>query len=593
MAAVRVESPNVTYTDEYIESRYVYQTTQVTSIIGKQADTSTDRTTIKPNPDGTPAAVYLAVPKESVYTFRTERKVPRLGVMLVGWGGNNGCTVTAMTLANRLRLSWHTKEGVQKANYFGSITQSSTVLLGNDAQDGSPVHVPIGAMLPMVDPNDIVFDGWDISSLNLADAMERSRVLDYHLQQQLRSHMENMRPRPSIYYPDFIAANQLDRADNIIVGDSKWEHVERLRQDIRDFKTSKQVDQVIVLWTANTERFCDIRIGLNETADELLASIRRSDPEVSQSTVFAVASILEGCSYINGSPQNTFVPGVIELADHHGVFIGGDDFKSGQTKFKSVVVDFLVSAGIKPTSIVSYNHLGNNDGKNLSAPEQFRSKEISKSNVVDDMVESNRILYEKDEHPDHCVVIKYVPYVGDSKRAMDEYVSEIAMGGHNTLVVHNTCEDSLLASPIILDLVILTELFQRVTFRVGVEQNYQRFNSVLSILSYLCKAPLVPQGTPLVNSLFRQRACIDNVMRACVGLAPINHMLLEHKHEILVSRKQHQPAENVELARNGHVIPDGVTDDATIQSSQTSAIQAKKLVINGHTSARNVINGHA
>jgi len=448
-------------------------------------------------------------------------------------------------------------------------------------------------MLPMVDPNDIVFDGWDISSMNLADAMERSRVLDYHLQQQLRSHMEKLRPRPSIYYPDFIAANQLDRADNIISGNSKWEHVERLRQDIRDFKTSKQVDQVIVLWTANTERFCDVRTGLNETADELLASIRRSDPEVSQSTVFAVASILEGCSYINGSPQNTFVPGVVELADRHGVFIGGDDFKSGQTKFKSVVVDFLVSAGIKPTSIVSYNHLGNNDGKNLSAPEQFRSKEISKSNVVDDMVESNRILYEKDEHPDHCVVIKYVPYVGDSKRAMDEYVSEIAMGGHNTLVVHNTCEDSLLASPIILDLVILTELFQRITFRVDEEQNFQRFNSVLSILSYLCKAPLVPQGTPLVNSLFRQRACIDNVLRACVGLPPINHMLLEHKHEILVSRKQQQRTVNVELSRNGHVIPDGVTDDATVQSSPTSAIQAKKLVINGHTSARNVLNGHA
>ena len=120
----------------------------------------------------------------------------------------------------------------------------------------------------------------------------------------------------------------------------------------------------------------DVRAGLNETADELLASIRKSDPEVSSSTVFAVASILEGCSYINGSPQNTFVPGVVELADRHKVFIGGDDFKSGQTKFKSVVVDFLVSAGIKPTSIVSYNHLGNNDGKNLSAPEQFRSKEV-------------------------------------------------------------------------------------------------------------------------------------------------------------------------------------------------------------------------
>merc|ERR1711966_440623 len=124
------------------------------------------------------------------------------------------------------------------------------------------------------------------------------------------------------------------------------------------------------------------------------------------------------------------------------------------------MVDFLVSAGIKPTSIVSYNHLGNNDGKNLSAPQQFRSKEISKSNVVDDMVASNRILYDEDEHPDHCVVIKYVPYVGDSKRALDEYTSEIFLGGRNTISMHNTCEDSLLATPLIYDLVILGELCQ-------------------------------------------------------------------------------------------------------------------------------------
>lgn len=133
---------------------------------------------------------------------------------------------------------------------------------------------------------------------------------------------------------------------------------------------------MIVLWTANTERFCEVRPGLNDSARALMQSIRRSEPEISPSTLFAVASILEGVAYINGSPQNTFVPGVIELAEQHHVFIGGDDFKSGQTKIKSVLVDFLVSSGIKPTSIVSYNHLGNNDGKNLSAPQQFRSKEV-------------------------------------------------------------------------------------------------------------------------------------------------------------------------------------------------------------------------
>lgn len=157
--------------------------------------------------------------------------------------------------------------------------------------------------------------------------------------------------------------------------------------------------------------------------------------------------------------------------------------------------------------------------------------QVSKSNVVDDMIQSNPVLYKKGEKPDHCVVIKYVPYVGDSKRALDEYTSEILMGGHNTIVVHNTCEDSLLAAPIILDLVIIAELCQRIQFKVASEFNseYFGFNSILSILGYLCKSPLVQEGTPVVNSLNRQRACIENVFRACLGLPPENNMLLEYK----------------------------------------------------------------
>merc|ERR1719453_1656239 len=258
-------------------------------------------------------------------------------------------------------------------------------------------------------------------------------------------------------------------------------HLEQIRADIREFKRRNGLDKV-VLWTANTERFASVQSGVNDTADNLMAAINANEPEVAPSTIFAVASILEGATYINGSPQNTFVPGVIELAETHNVMIGGDDFKSGQTKMKSVMVDFLVSAGIKPTAIVSYNHLGNNDGKNLSAPQTFRSKEISKSNVVDDMVASNPLLYEPEEHPDHVVVIKYVPYVGDSKRAMDEYTSEIFMGGKNTIAMHNTCEDSLLATPLRLDLVILAEICERIQIKAQGSNEWESFHSVLSLL---------------------------------------------------------------------------------------------------------------
>jgi len=305
--------------------------------------------------------------------------------------------------------------------------------------------------------------------------------------------------------------------------------VQKLRQDIREFKENNKLDKVIILWSANTERFCDVMEGINDTADNLLDAIKREEEEISPSTLFAVASILEGCTYVNGSPQNTFVPGAIELALRHDVPIAGDDFKTGQTKMKSVMVDWLISAGIKPVSIVSYNHLGNNDGKNLSAPQQFRSKEISKSNVVDDMVESNPLLYKEGEHPDHCVVIKYVPYVGDSKRALDEYTSQIFMGGHNTIVMHNTCEDSLLASPVILDLIILSEMCERISFKTGDMKEFERLHPVLSILSYLLKAPLVPKGTPVVNALMKQRQCLENIFKACVGLPPENNMLLEAK----------------------------------------------------------------
>ncbi|XP_070503970.1 inositol-3-phosphate synthase isoform X1 [Chironomus tepperi] len=506
---MEILSDKVRHSENYIECIYDYNTTFVEKSNGK----------------------IIVQPITKKIDVRTERKVPKTGVMLVGMGGNNGSTLIASLEANRSKMFWRTKDGIQNANWFGSITQSSTVLLGSDI-NFQDVYIPMNQIVPMVNPNDIYVDGWDISSLNIGDSMKRAKVLDLNLQDQLYAKLSQIIPRPSIYDPDFIAANQADRADNLIHG-TKYEQFMKIREDIRDFKSKTKVDKVIVLWTANTERFSDVREGLNLTMNELKESLKNNENEISPSTIFAMASIIEGCIYINGSPQNTFVPGVVEMAEYYNAFIAGDDFKSGQTKLKSVLVDFLVGAGIKPVSIVSYNHLGNNDGKNLSAPSQFRSKEISKSNVIDENIASNEILYKQNEHPDHCVVIKYVPYVGDSKRAMDEYTSEIMMGGHNTLVIHNTCEDSLLATPLILDLIILGELCSRITIREhGESNNYESFRSVLSILSYLCKAPLVPKNTQIVNSLFRQRTAIENILRACIGLAPNNQMALEQRFKL-------------------------------------------------------------
>ena len=191
-------------------------------------------------------------------------------------------------------LSWNTKEGVKRANYFGSLTQASTVRLGGHGAC-SDVWLPFGALLPMVHPDDLVLGGWDISSLDLAAAMGRAKVLDYELQAQLRDHMSVLKPLPSVYYPDFIAANQGERADNALPGADKQAHLEQIRKDIREFKAANGLDMVVVLWTANTERFASVQSGVNDTSENLLKAIAASG-KIAPSTIFAVASILEGAA---------------------------------------------------------------------------------------------------------------------------------------------------------------------------------------------------------------------------------------------------------------------------------------------------------
>jgi len=145
-----------------------------------------------------------------------------------------GTTVTAGIIANRLGLTWQTREGSQSANYYGSVVMGSTMKLGTNAKTSKDVNIPFHDVLPMVHPNDLVVGGWDISGLNLSKAMDRAGVLEPTLKAQIHKEMSAMTPLPSIYYPDFIAANQEDRADNLLEGSkASLAHVEQIRKDIR------------------------------------------------------------------------------------------------------------------------------------------------------------------------------------------------------------------------------------------------------------------------------------------------------------------------------------------------------------------------
>jgi myo-inositol-1-phosphate synthase len=359
-------------------------------------------------------------------------------------------------------------------------------------------------LYPFADPTNIEFGGWDIQNVNLSEAVQQAGVLNWQIEEKLRDQLSKIKPMRGYYSPGFIASNQRERANHVIDETMSLVRVlGLLRENIREFK--ERVGRVVVMWTANTERMIEEEPDVHYMwADLFKAIIEDRRDMVSPSMLYAIASILEGCPYVNGSPQNTFVGAVRELARREKVYIGGSDFKTGQTRFKSMMADYLACCGIRIGSIASYNHLGNNDGKNLSEDMCFRSKELSKRDVIQDIVEGNPRIYEGIS-PDHCIVIKYLPRVGDSKRALDEYVCDIFMGGEQTFSVYNVCEDSLLAAAVMVDILLVTELFSRLK---PVEDTPH-----LTPLSLFFKSPLPDEFGGVVNSFRIQYRILEDSLQ--------------------------------------------------------------------------------
>jgi len=504
-----VKSAHARYTEEVIESQYEYNRSEVV----KAEDGS-----------------YQCKDVTKTIEFRVQRQKGKVGVMMIGLGGNNGTTLAGGILANRKKLSWQAdRKGTKEANWIGSMMEVGTMKIGTDCENND-VFVPLKSVVPLTNASDVVLGGWDIHHRNMAESTKCAKVLSNDLQRQLHDDLKDWIPLKGVYRPGWIAKNQASRANWTKEGSLK-QQLDELRSDIRTFKESQGLDKVIVFWSGNTERFANHTVGVHDTEANLLAAIDKDHEEVAPSALYSVAAILEGCTFINGSPQNTICKAIVDMAMKYGTFLGGDDLKTGQTKIKSVLADWLISSGLKVRSIVSYNHLGNNDGMNLNEDAQFRSKEISKSDVVLDAIRSNPVLYKEDENPDHVVVIKYVPYVGDSKRALDEYTSELFLGGDNTIVLHNTCEDSLLAAPLMMDLILLAELCERITVKED-NEGFQKCFPILSILSIFLKAPKAMPGMSVVNAFASQRAALTNFFRALVGMKPDNHLRLEERFPI-------------------------------------------------------------
>lgn len=497
--------------------------------------------------------------KNESFVFKSNMKPRRVGVMLVGLGGSNGSTFVASILANKRKLTWREKTGLKTANMLGSLVANACTAVGAVGLSADDtIYIPFRSLAPFPDPTELYISGWDISSKNLYEAQLEACVLQPELLDQLKSDLEARKPYPAVAYGSWLASTQEERANNLVsIGNTTTyrELVDILRGHIKDFKSvncltgcSDVSAHTIVLWTASTERCCNESLIAQHlsTKDKLLQELNKtinphSSEYLSPSLLYAIASLEEGCLYLNGAPQNTLVPGLQEYGRSLGCLLAGDDFKTGQTKFKSFLTDMLIGSGLRVRAITSYNHLGNNDGRNLSHEKQFKSKEISKTAVIDDIINKAPLLYSRDKHGrvdpsiDHTVVIKYVPHVGDSKRALDEYISDIFMNGSNTISIYNTCEDTLLAVPIMIDIVCFASLLANVevahvadsqTPLKGVTKelisklDFKPISNLMPVMSLFFKAPLprTSDRSDVVNAFASQRAAIENFVRAIAGL---------------------------------------------------------------------------
>jgi myo-inositol-1-phosphate synthase len=413
----------------------------------------------------------------------------RLGVLTVGLGA------VASTFAAGVEL---VRRGL--AEPIGSLTQMGTVRIDGRAEDREPL---IRDFVPLAALDQLVFGAWDPISDTAYEAALTCGVLDRRAHiEPIAAELKAIEPMPAVFDQEYV--RRLDGA-NVKSGGSKTDLAEAIRKDIRDFKAAHSCDRVVVIWCASTEIF--LQPGpAHQDLDALEAAMDANDKSVPPSMLYAYAALKEGVPFINGAPNLTVdVPAMVELADTVGVPIGGKDFKSGQTLMKTVLAPMLKARVLGLHGWYSTNILGNRDGEVLDDPGSFRTKEESKLGVLEHILQPR--LYPKlygDVH--HEVHINYYPPRGDSKEGWDNIDIFGWLGYPMQIKVNLLCRDSILAAPLVLDLVLFTDLAQRAGFK-GVQE----------WLSLYFKSPQhVPGGHP-EHDLFIQRAELDSTLRWLMG----------------------------------------------------------------------------
>ncbi len=423
----------------------------------------------------------------------------RLGVLLVGLGAVS-TTFIAGVHAIRRGLAAPT----------GSLTQLGTIRLGKRTDGRSPL---VKDFVPLASLDDLVFGGWDIFEDNGYEAARKAKVLQPDLLDQVRPDLEAIVPMPAVFNQHYV--KKLD-GPNVKSGRNQRELAEQIIDDIRRFKTENRLDRLVMVWCGSTEIFLE-ETGVHASVESLERGLAASDAAIPSSMVYAYAAIREGIPYANAAPNlSADIPALEALALTTGAPLAGKDLKTGQTLMKTMIAPGLKARLLGVNGWYSTNILGNRDGEVLDDPESFKTKEESKKSVLDHILqpELHRGLY---DNLHHVVRINYYPPRGDNKEGWDNIDLFGWLDYPMQLKINFLCRDSILAAPLVLDLVLLLDLAKRVGM-----------SGIQEWLSFYFKSPIHARGLYPEHDLFIQLMKLKNTLRYLRGEELITHLGLEY-----------------------------------------------------------------
>ncbi len=423
----------------------------------------------------------------------------KLGILTVGLGAVSTTFIAGVLAA---------KKGFAKP--FGSVTQMGTIRLGKRTDHKSPL---VKDFVPLSPLDSLTFGAWDIFEDNAYEAALKAGVLEKKHLDPLQEEFSQLKPMKAAFDRNYV--RKLD-GQHIKSAKTKWDMAQMVIEDIQRFQSDNKVSRVNMIWCASTEAFLQPK-NVHASLEEFEKAMKENNPAIAPSMIYAYAALKLGIPFSNGAPNLTVdIPALQQLASETGTPLSGKDFKTGQTLMKTILAPGFRARLLGITGWFSSNILGNRDGEVLDDPDNFKTKEESKLSVLDTILQPE---LQPELYGDlyHKVRINYYPPRGDNKESWDNIDIFGWMGYPMQVKVNFLCRDSILAAPIVLDLILFMDLAKRAGMK-GIQE----------WLSFYYKSPMVAEGLYPEHNLFIQQMKLKNTLRHLMGEEPITHLGLEY-----------------------------------------------------------------